>query len=94
MSVKHSSYPVGQFVLAYLLAWVALLVSAAAEPAFGLIMYPVCGLALNRFILSRIVWHKVYDTVGQVARAKLGAFLLWPVAYPRFFFLLMAAKYL
>jgi len=94
MAVKHSTYPIGQFVLAYVVAGAGLLLSSAVDPGFAILMYPVCGFGLNRFILSRIIWHEIYDTVGQVSRVKIRAFLLWPVEYPRFFFHLATAKYL
>lgn len=94
MVVQHGTYPIGQFTLAYLVAILALALAAAITPPLGLLLYPVCGFALNRYILTKIQWHHVYDTVYNVSRAKIGAFLLWPIAYPRFLFQLFVSKYL
>lgn len=44
--------------------------------------YLVIGVALNHLILKRIVeWHPMYNTIDNVASAKLKAVLFWPISY-------------
>lgn len=53
------------------------------------------GFALNRIVLRGLIeWHPVYNTLGNVSRAKLGMMLLWPIRYPVLFFQLLVSKHL
>lgn len=46
------------------------------------VAYFVFGFILNRIVLRGLVsWHPVYNTLANVSKAKLGAFLLWPLSY-------------
>jgi hypothetical protein len=59
------------------------------------LVYVVCGVALNRIVLrGLIVWHPVYDTLGNVSRAKIRMLLWWPFAYPALFLRLLVVRYL
>lgn len=57
--------------------------------------YPALGIVLNRVVLKRlIVWHPMRNTLHNVATAKLGMVLLWPIRYPVLFFQLLVDKHL
>ena len=43
--------------------------------------YLILGVVLNRAILKNLEWHPVYNTLGNVAKAKLFSILLWPLSY-------------
>lgn len=59
------------------------------------IAYLAFGFVLNRQVLRALVeWHPAYNTIQNVARGKLRALLLWPVAYPMLFFKLGVIKHL
>ncbi|MDU3756561.1 MAG: hypothetical protein E7G34_24240 [Klebsiella pneumoniae] len=60
-----------------------------------LITYFLLGFLLNRIVLRRLIeWHPVYNTVANVSRAKLSAFLFWPLSYLFLFIRLIINKVL
>lgn len=71
------------------LAWVFL--------SGGLIflVYLAIGVALNHLVLKRLIeWHPMYNTLSNVANAKLSAVLFWPFSYLVLFVQLVIAKLL
>ena len=45
-------------------------------------VYLAIGVALNRLVLRRLIeWHPMHNTLSNVANAKLGAVLFWPLSY-------------
>ena len=59
------------------------------------IVYLALGILLNRVVLRQLIeWHPVYDTLRNVASAKLGMIFLWPLRYPVLFFQLLVDKHL
>lgn len=71
-------------VFMYLLMWLLTLLSVKGLFGLGLlcVAYLAIGVALNRLVLRRLVeWHPMHNTLGNVANAKLGAVLFWPLSY-------------
>ena len=59
------------------------------------LVYLALGVLLNRIVLRGLVeWHPVYNTVRNVASAKVGMVLLWPLRYPVLLFQLLVNKHL
>jgi hypothetical protein len=59
------------------------------------LVYLLIGVALNRTVLRRLIeWHPVYNTLENVAGAKLRMMLFWPATYLVLFFKLGVSKYL
>jgi hypothetical protein len=59
------------------------------------LVYLLIGIALNRIVLRGLIqWHPVYNTVENVAGAKLRMMLFWPATYLLLFFKLGVSKYL
>ncbi|WP_419594324.1 hypothetical protein, partial [Thiolapillus sp.] len=45
-----------------------------------IIGYLIIGVTLNIKILRRIIqWHPIYSTIDNVANAKLGMIVFWPL---------------
>lgn len=61
--------------------------------SIALFAYLGCGFYLNRNVLRNLVeWHPMYDTLDNVANAKLGFFLFWPIKYLMLFIRLSINK--
>jgi hypothetical protein len=75
---------------------VALTIRVDAFPGqISLGVYLASGYLLNRTVLRGLIeWHPVYNTVDNVATAKLWMLLLWPGTYPLLFFKLLVARHL
>ncbi|ART94313.1 hypothetical protein B9T50_07470 [Zymomonas mobilis subsp. mobilis] len=59
------------------------------------IAYFVFGFILNRVVLRGLIsWHPVYNTLQNVSKAKLSAFLFWPLSYLALFIKLAINKHL
>jgi hypothetical protein len=57
--------------------------------------YLACGVVLNRIVLRGLIdWHPVYNTLGNVSKAKVHMLLSWPLAYPRLFVQILIDRYL
>lgn len=70
-------------------------------PAGGLIVFILIafhiavGANLNIKVLRRLIeWHEMYNTVNNVAGAKIRMIIFWPLAYPILYLKLAAAKFL
>ncbi|ADG14246.1 conserved hypothetical protein [Paraburkholderia atlantica] len=89
---------VGIYALCIVCLVVLIHVSAHGKlmsPALVFFAYLAMGFALNRIVLRGLIeWHPVYNTLGNVSRAKLGMMLLWPIRYPVLFFQLLVSKHL
>lgn len=86
----------GQGLLIYLVG-IIIIAIAAASGILGLVIggYLVIGLILNRFVLRGLVeWHPVYDTIQNVATAKMQMFNFWPLRYPILFWQLLVNRHL
>ena len=78
---------------------IALIALAANVQVFpGIIAfagYFVLGFLLNRVVLRGLIeWHPMHNTLANVASAKLGMMMLWPIRYPGLFFQLLFLKHL
>ncbi|HDR9001892.1 TPA: hypothetical protein QDA99_001443 [Burkholderia vietnamiensis] len=61
----------------------------------GVIGYVAEGIFLSRVVLRRLIeWHPMYNTIGNVASAKLSTIAFWPISYPILFFKLFVTKHL
>lgn len=99
-----SAQPMGiGLAVLYYCAALALLAAVVAmtvvfEGLFGSLLvltYVGLGIVLNRAVLRRlVVWHPMQNTLLNVAKAKLGMALLWPVRYPVLFAHLLVDKHL
>lgn len=89
----RNASPVTKFFMAYLLALFALVVMVNISPDLALLLYFICGFALNRYILSKMRWHVIQATLSNIAMAKLSALLLWPIVYPILLVQLLIARY-
>jgi hypothetical protein len=76
-------YRVGELIWAYVIAVLINLATLLILPAI-LIVYPITGLILSRFISRRIIWWDYAANIENVAATKLQFLLTWPVAMPRF----------
>lgn len=46
------------------------------------ISYLAIGVTLNRLVLKRLIeWHPMYNTISNIARAKLNTVIFWPISY-------------
>ncbi len=81
--VRRHGYPLGQFILYYLLALLTVGISFAISPGLGIVAYPVAGYILNRLILRDMYWQKYITTLADVARVKVAMLVLWPLTYLR-----------
>ena len=80
-------------VLFVLIALTAKVQSFPGIVAFG--GYLALGFLLNRVVLRGLIeWHPMYDTLENVASAKLGMLVLWPLKYLGLFFQLLITKHL
>jgi hypothetical protein len=99
---RREVYPIGKFVAVYLAAVVlsfaakAWVICNAIEPVwFNVIAIHLCaGIALTRYILSRVAWNPNFSNLSVVARAKVLAVLFWPLTYLVFIVQLLIARYL
>lgn len=51
------------------------------------------GLAMNRYVLPRVVWHHDHNTIAEIAKVKSRLLLFWQVMYPYFFSQLARVRY-
>lgn len=59
------------------------------------VTYFLSGFVLNRVVLRQLIeWHPVYNTIDNVSRGKLTAFLFWPLSYAVLFFKLAVSRVL
>ena len=48
--------------------------------------YFAVGIFLSKHVLAKLVdWHPMYNTVSNVAKAKIKQLLFWPITYPVLF---------
>ena len=48
-----------------------------------LLFYFGIGIYLGKVVLNRLIeWHPVYNTVSNVASAKIKQIIFWPISYP------------
>lgn len=96
------SMTTGKAIMLYIGAVVVLFVlialAAKIQSFPGIIAfvgYLVLGFLLNRVVLRGLIeWHPMYNTLENVASAKLGMAVLWPLKYPGLFFQLLVTKHL
>lgn len=63
--------------------------------SFFAIAYTACGIFLNIQALRALInWHKIYDTLPNVASEKLSFILLWPIKYLILFAQIGITRYL
>lgn len=88
----------GMFAMAYVAFAVLLALKGRVEgfPVWGLVVgYLAIGVALNRLVLRPLIeWHPMHNTLRNVANAKLGMILFWPLRYPILFFQLLVDRHL
>lgn len=82
--------------VAILFALIALTANFDAIPGIvAWVGYFLLGFSLNRVVLRGLIeWHPVYNTLKNVASAKLWMLFLWPLKYPGLFFQLLVSKHL
>ena len=85
--------PITRFFLAYILALLAMGAMVNMSPGLAVLLYFICGFALNRYILSKMRWHIMHSSLSNIAMAKLSALLLWPVVYPILLVQLLIARH-
>jgi hypothetical protein len=80
--------------LAYVGSILALGLAVALSLGLALLLYPVLGIALSRYIGSRVRWSECHATVATVSQAKLGLIVRWPLEVPIFIAQAFVTKYL
>lgn len=81
----------GMLVVCYRLAVEPSQISLGALAGY----YFASGIVLNIIVLRRLVqWHEMYNTIDNVAGAKVRMILLWPLAYPFLFIKILIVKFL
>jgi hypothetical protein len=59
------------------------------------VLHLAIGVFLNRRVLRDLIeWHPFLATLDNVARAKIGMVVFWPVRYPVLFIKIAANKHL
>lgn len=96
-------YPLGKFcgfyllVLAISILMKMMFIEAPLDPGAKVIGFVIThlggGLAMNRYVLHRVVWHHDYNTVADIAKLKTSLLLFWQVMYPFFFLQLALVRY-
>jgi len=95
MTIGRSVMLYGAALLVLVLGVVLTIKVEAFTSTFLVVIYLGLGIALNRVVLRQLIeWHPVYNTLRNVASAKLGMVLLWPLRYPVLFFQLLVNKHL
>jgi uncharacterized protein YneF (UPF0154 family) len=60
-----------------------------------LVLHLAIGVFLSRKVLRGLIeWHPVLATLDNVANAKIGMMVLWPIRYPVLFVKVAANKHL
>jgi hypothetical protein len=60
-----------------------------------LILHLGLGVFLSRTVLRRLIqWHPFLATLDNVANAKIGMMVFWPIRYPILFVKIVANKHL
>jgi len=95
MSIGRAATLYGAALLVLALGVALTIKVEAFTSTFLAVIYLGLGIALNRVVLRQLIeWHPVYNTLHNVASAKLGMVLLWPVRYAVLFFQLLVNKHL
>lgn len=68
--------------------------TVAASPGMAILLYPIIGIALSRYVGGRVRWSGNHATVAAVSRAKLALILRWPLDLPVFIAQAFVAKHL
>ena len=86
---------VGAMVVLVIMASIAGLIGGSTGFAIGVGSYLFLGIVLNRIVLRGLIeWHPLYNTVDNVASAKIGLILFWPIRYPILFIKVLITKHL
>ncbi len=94
MTITRAMVLFGAALLALFLA-VAVTVRFSEFSSALAIIYFGLGISLKRVVLRQLIeWHPVCSTLRNIAGAKLGMALFWPVRYPGLFFQLLVSKHL
>ena len=80
----------------YYIAGLAVFAASCAfdHANFAFLTYLVVGFSLNRLILRKLSLNPLHNTIGNASRAKLSAFLLWPLSYALLLFHMTVDKVL
>jgi hypothetical protein len=86
-------YGIGDLAGAYLIALLINVGCLVLVMPLELIIYPLTGIVMSRYLGRRIIWSKLLGTIENIASAKLGFILTWPLAMPAFLWKLAVVKY-
>lgn len=86
-------YSITDLVRAYLIAIAGNLLCLVVMPPLVIVAYFVAGIALSRYIGQRILWWDMAANIRNVYHVKLATIWTWPVAIPRFIWMLFVAKH-
>lgn len=81
---RSRSYPLGRWTGQYLIGLGLLTLSLAAGPGAVLFAWPAIGWWLSRSLDRGIMWIHHSGSIDNLARAKFGLILRWPLELPRF----------
>ena len=94
-------FPLGRSTAIYLLVLAVYLpVKAAlfsAEPSHWValaVIHLLAGFVLSQLVLSKVIWHDIYNTLSALAKAKFIALVGWPLTYPALFIQYFVVRYL
>lgn len=88
--VRHS---ISKFIGAYVIALTVNLIVLALLLPLLVLVYPITGICLSRYIGRRIIWSTLYATIGNVSTLKLKFIMSWPLAAPHFICRAFVAKF-
>ncbi|MBS4083725.1 MAG: hypothetical protein KGZ73_09265 [Rhizobiales bacterium] len=86
-------YSIAGFIGAYSVAVLINLLALVVFPIL-LLVYPITGICLSRYIGRRMVWWNFAASIENVAAAKRKFVLTWPVAMPGLIWKIFLARFL
>lgn len=85
----------GYFAVLIIFAAIATLMWTSPIKFYWIVLpYLIAGIILNRFVLRHFKWHPIYNTLQNVASAKMAYVIAWPLLYLQLIFKLLVVKYL
>ncbi len=87
-------YRIAQFLSAYGIAILVNLVSILFVLPLIVLVYPITGIILSRYIGRRIVWWEYTANLQNISSVKLHFIVTWPVSMPSLIWQTFVVKFL
>jgi hypothetical protein len=93
-SHRPHRYSVSDFVFAYVAAVLVNTACLLLVPPVLMLVYPITGICLSRFIDRRITWLRLTASLQNISQAKLQVIGTWPASIPAIIWQLIVVKFL